>query len=148
MAVKEKLLKRVMGTVGAVHAALYRRTGGRVGRRFRGGSVLLLTVRGRTSGRPFTSPLMYVRDGEAYVVAASNGGIDREPSWWLNLLADPRAEIQVDDEVLAVTAERASAEERPRLWRMLNAMYSGYDGYQAGVSREIAVVVLRPIGAG
>jgi deazaflavin-dependent oxidoreductase (nitroreductase family) len=133
-----------MKVVGAVHTRLYRASGGRVGGRFRGGDVLLLTVTGRRSGRSFTSPLMYVRDGEALVVAASNGGIDREPAWWLNLQARPEATVQVGRDVLPVRAERTTGEDRSRLWQALNAAFGGYEGYQRGVQREIAVVRLSP----
>ena len=63
--------------------------------RFRGGDVVLLTHRGRRSGRTFTTPLLHVRDGDDIVVTASNGGVDAEPQWWLNLQADPYGEVEV-----------------------------------------------------
>jgi F420H(2)-dependent quinone reductase len=140
----ERLLRRVMKLVGAAHIRLYRATGGRIGRRFRGGDVLLLTVTGRKSGRRLTSPLLYVRDGDAYVVAASFAGVDREPAWWLNLQSAGEATVQVNRDVLQVRAEKASGDERAQLWRRLNQSFAGFDGYQRGVSREIAVVRLRP----
>ena len=143
--VKAQVLKRVMRTVGAVHIGLYRATGGRIGRRFRGGDVLLLTVTGRKSGRRFTSPLMYMRDGDAFVVVASNGGIDREPAWWLNLQSLPEATVQVDRDVIAVRAEKATGDDRSRLWQRLTDYFSGYEDYQRGVHREIAVVRLQPV---
>ena len=142
---KDRLLKRLMKTVGAVHIGLYRATGGRIGRRFRGGDVLLLTVTGRKGGRQFTSPLMFMRDGDAYVVVASNGGLDREPAWWLNLQALPTARVQVDRDVLDVRAEKATGDDRTQLWQRLTRMFAGYEDYQRGVSREIAVVRLHPV---
>jgi F420H(2)-dependent quinone reductase len=141
---KERLLRRVMKVVGAAHIRLYRATGGRIGRRFRGGDVLLLTVIGRKSGRRLTSPLLYVRDGDAYVVAASFAGVDREPAWWLNLQSAGEATVQVNRDVLQVQAEKASGDDRAQLWRRLNQSFAGFDGYLRGVSREIAVVRLRP----
>jgi F420H(2)-dependent quinone reductase len=141
---KEQLLRRVMKLVGAAHIRLYRATGGRIGRRFRGGDVLLLTVTGRKSGRRLTSPLLYVRDGDAFVVAASFAGVDREPAWWLNLQSLREATVQVDREVLEVRAEKATGDDRAELWRRLNESFAGYEGYQRAVSRQIAVVRLRP----
>lgn len=138
-------MRRVMKTVGSVHIGLYRATGGRIGSHFRGGDVLLLTVIGRKSGRQFTSPLLYVRDGDALVVAASNGGLDREPAWWLNLQARPEATVQVLRDVVEVRAEKVTGDDRRRLWRALNDRFDGYDSYQRAVRREIAVVRLRPV---
>ena len=130
--------------VAALHTALLRRSGGRLGNRFRGGDVVLVTVRGRVSGQPRTTPLLHVRDGEDLVVAASNGGIDAEPQWWLNLQADPRGEVEVRGRRWAVTASEVGDADRPRLWAALSARFGGYDGYQATVSRRIAVVRLTP----
>lgn len=142
----DRLLVRVSRTVAAAHTALFRATGGRAGNRFRGGDVLLLTVTGRRSGRQFTTPLLYLRDGADLVVAASNGGIDAEPQWWRNLLADPRATVEVGDRSTAVTAEEVQDPERAVLWDRLAERLPAYDGYQAGVGRRIAVVRLRPTG--
>ena len=108
-----------------------------------GADVVLLTVRGRSSGRLHTVPLMGLRDGRDLLVAASQGGVDREPQWWLNLLADPHAEVEVRRERFTVTAERVSDEERPELWARFVAAYAGFEDYQARVSRQIAVVRLR-----
>jgi deazaflavin-dependent oxidoreductase (nitroreductase family) len=130
--------------VAAVHTSLLRRTGGRVGNRFRGGDVVLVTCRGRVSGRPRTTPLLFVRDGEDLVVAASNGGIDAEPQWWLNLCASPDAEVEVRGRRWAVTATEVDDADRARLWAALMARFGGYDGYQAKVSRRIALVRLSP----
>jgi F420H(2)-dependent quinone reductase len=132
--------------VAALHTALLRRTGGRLGNRFRGGHVVLVTCRGRVSGQPRTTPLIHVRDGEDVVVAASNGGIDTEPQWWLNLRAHPRGEVEVRGRRWAVTAAEVDGPERDRLWAALMTHFDGYDGYQAKVSRRIAVVRLSPAG--
>ena len=71
--------------LGAVHRLLYRASGGRIGSRIWGLPIVLLTTTGRVSGRPRTVPLCSLRDGERFVVIASYGGLDRSPSWWLNL---------------------------------------------------------------
>ncbi len=78
-----------------LHSSVYRATGGKVGGRLLGSPVLLLTTTGRKSGRPRTIPLLYLRDGENLVVVASNGGTAGDPAWWLNLMADPEANVEV-----------------------------------------------------
>jgi F420H(2)-dependent quinone reductase len=107
--------------------------------------VLLLTHTGRTSGRTYTTPALYVRDGEDYVVAASNGGIDREPQWWLNLQADPRGAVEIGGRRTDVVASTVGDRDRQRLWDALMAKCPTYDDYQASVSRRISLVRLSPV---
>jgi F420H(2)-dependent quinone reductase len=146
MTPKDRALTRVSKAVARYHVALNRRTGGRLGNRFRGGDVLLLTHRGRTSGRSYTKPVLHVRDGDDFVVAASNGGIDAEPQWWLNLQADPHAVVEVRGRRTEVVASAVPEEERQRLWDALMAKCPTYDTYQASVSRRISLVRLTPTG--
>jgi deazaflavin-dependent oxidoreductase (nitroreductase family) len=140
----DRVLTRVTRVVARLHTSVLRRSGWRVGARWMGGDVVLLTHRGRRSGQAHTTPLLHVRDGADVVVAASNGGIDREPQWWLNLQADPAAEVEIAGRRTAVTASRVEEPERARRWAALMATCGSYDGYQASVQREIAVVRLTP----
>ena len=142
---KRALLQRIAKAITSLHVALYRATGGRVLGRFRGAPMLLLTTTGRKTGQARTTPLLFVRDGEDFVVVASNGGMDWEPAWWLNLQANPITEIQVGRRVRRVRADRVGPEDRARLWPRLTRMYPAYEGYQRRVSREIALVRLRPV---
>jgi len=130
--------------MSATHKFWYRVTGGGIGGRFSGAPILLLTTTGAKSGKPRTAPLIYLEDGENIVVVASNGGSDRNPGWWLNLRRDPHAKVQIRGSRKAVRAERASAEEKARLWPRLIEMYEEYDCYQERTAREIPVVILRP----
>jgi deazaflavin-dependent oxidoreductase (nitroreductase family) len=135
-----------MRTCAKVHRAVPRLTRGRIGARWFGGSdVVMLTVKGRKSGKRYTVPLMSLRDGRDLLVVASQGGVDREPQWWLNLLADPHAEVEVGGERFTVIAERVGDDERPHLWARFVAAYRGFTDYQAKVRRQIAVVRLRRI---
>lgn len=127
-----------------IHIALYRRTGGKIGGRFRSSSVLLLTTTGRRSGKPRTTPLLYIDDGNRKVVVASYGGADQHPAWYHNLLADPEVTVQTGPSVQQMRADVADPEERARLWAPLVANYRTYDDYQAKTERQLPVVVLTP----
>jgi F420H(2)-dependent quinone reductase len=131
--------------LGGVHRRLYRLTGGRIGGRIGRLPVLLLTTTGRKSGRPRTQPLAYTRAGDAFAVIASKGGAPRHPFWYLNLRAQPLADVTVGRESLRVRARDAQGEERDRLWRALADLHPGYDGYARKTTRQIPVVVLEPV---
>lgn len=109
--------------------------------------VLLLTTRGRESGRPRTVPLTYFEDGESLVLVASYGGRPHHPAWFVNLEADPEVEVKVDGRTRRMTARRANADERERLWPRIVDGYAGYADYQAKTSREIPLVILSAKGA-
>lgn len=126
-----------------IHVAVYRASGGRIAGQIRKGApVLLLTTTGRKTGRQRTTPLLYVEEGDRYVVVASAGGARSHPAWYLNLRNNPAATIQVGGDKLAVTADTAGPEERGRLWRRVTQMWPQYDDYQAKTRREIPVVIL------
>jgi deazaflavin-dependent oxidoreductase (nitroreductase family) len=128
--------------LGGVHRRVYRLTGGRIGGRIANMPVLLLTTTGRKSGRARTQPLAYTRAGEGYAVIASKGGAAHHPLWYLNLRANPLAEVTVGRETQRMRAREAEGDERERLWRQLADCYSGYDKYARKTSRRIPVVVL------
>ena len=128
--------------IGRIHRAVYRASGGRVGGRLAGRDMLLLTTTGRRSGEPRTTPLSYLTDAADFVVVASNNGAPADPAWWLNLAADPAAEIQVGGRQYVVRAHRAEGEERARLWPLLVAYNPPYATYAKRTTRPIPVVVL------
>jgi deazaflavin-dependent oxidoreductase (nitroreductase family) len=130
--------------VGADHVRRYRETDGEVGYLWNGVPTLLLTATGRQSGKAHTSALIFARDGADYLVVASYGGAPRHPAWYLNLRANPRAEIQVKGEHVAVIARTATPQEKPRLWGIVTESWPNYDAYQARTDREIPIVVLTP----
>ncbi|HEV1997965.1 MAG TPA: nitroreductase/quinone reductase family protein [Candidatus Dormibacteraeota bacterium] len=92
-------------------------------------------------------PLLYGRDGEHLILVASKGGSPRHPAWYVNLSAHPDVVVQVGSKNLWMNARTASAAERPRLWRLMNNRYGGYDGYQERTDREIPIVILEPATA-
>ena len=130
---------------GQEHVDKYRETGGEVGHEWQPGVfTLLLTTTGRRTGDPYTTPLIYGRDGDDYVVVASKGGDDAHPDWYLNLEAEPDVELEVEDREIAATARTASPEEKQRLWPMMAEIWPDYDEYTKRTDREIPVVVLTP----
>lgn len=139
-------IQPLIRSIAFVHRALYRATGGRIGSSLAGKPMLLLTTRGRKSGRERTTPLLYHRDGDALVVVASNGGDPRYPAWYLNLRSDPHGHVQVGRQTFRCAARVAGPEERARLWPQLLARYPGYAEYEKRAGREIPVVVLTPDG--
>jgi len=130
--------------LGEEHIRAYRETNGEVGYIWNGVPTLLLTVTGRRTGRKHTSALIFGRDGDDYLVVASYGGAPKHPLWYLNLQADPTAEIQVKGDRLGVTARTASATEKPRLWQIMVNDWPNYDVYQSRTDRDIPIVVLSP----
>ena len=122
---------------------LFRVSGGRLGAHMPGGQpVLLLTTIGRKTGQPKTAPLLYLKEGGTYVIVASLGGMSHHPLWFKNLEANPRVEIEVGSEKLAMTARTATAAEKATLWPKLVAMYPSYADYQQRTTRDIPVVLL------
>jgi deazaflavin-dependent oxidoreductase (nitroreductase family) len=130
--------------LGDDHVRAYRESGGEVGYLWNGVPTLLLTTTGRRTGQKRTSPLIFARDGDDYLIVASMGGAPRHPSWFLNVQAKPEAEIQVKAETLPVVARAASATEKPRLWKIVTEVWPNYDVYQTRTERDIPVVVLSP----
>jgi deazaflavin-dependent oxidoreductase (nitroreductase family) len=143
-AARRFLVRSATKYLGAVHRRLYRMSGGRIGGRLWDLPVVLLTTCGRRSGKKRTVPLCSLRDGDDTVVIASYGGLDRPPAWWLNLEADPNAELLAGRARSAVTARTADPEERARLWSEITARAPGYLEYERRTAREIPVVILQP----
>jgi deazaflavin-dependent oxidoreductase (nitroreductase family) len=109
--------------------------------------LLLLTHTGAKTGIRRTNPLACFRDGHRYVVVASKGGAPTNPDWYRNLLANPRASIEVGKEQLAVTAVPAGPDERSRLWAMITEKTPAFADYQRKTTRTIPVVILTPESA-
>jgi deazaflavin-dependent oxidoreductase (nitroreductase family) len=136
-----KLLQR---TFGSANRAIYRATGGKLGNTLKGAPILLLTTKGRKSGKPRTMPLLYLRDGDRLVLVASSGGSPDHPAWFLNLRAEPQVKVEIGRDRERRRARVATPEERELYWPQVVQMYGGYADYQRRTSREIPLVVLEP----
>ena len=131
---------------GKFHTWLYRVSGGLIlGSVGLGRKILLLNTTGRKSGETRTTPLVYMADGERFVVYGSNGGRETPPAWLLNLEAKPRAEVEVGRRRIAVDAHVAAGAERERLLPLAHAYNPHWKGYQERAKRQIPLMVLTPV---
>lgn len=138
------LQNRVVKLFTTAHAAVYRATRGRVGRSMGGFEVGLLTTTGRRSGQQRTTPLACFEVGSALAVVASNGGSERPPAWYLNLVEHPDVQVQVGSDVRPTTARTASPQEKSEVWPRIVAQSTQFGGYQEKATRDIPVVFLEP----
>jgi deazaflavin-dependent oxidoreductase (nitroreductase family) len=128
---------------GQEHVDRYRATDGEEGHEWQGTVTLLLTTKGRKSGEERTTPLIYGRNGDDYLIVASKGGADAPPAWYLNIQENPDdVEIQVKGDRFKVRARDAGPDEKPEMWKTMTAEWPAYDEYQEKTDREIPVVVL------
>jgi len=130
------------------HIRSYVESNGEKGHQWRGVSTLLLTTRGRKSGKARRTALIYGQADGNYLIVASNGGADQHPLWYLNLSATPAVELQVGADKFTAHAHTATAEEKARLWPVMSKLFPNYDAYQekAGkAGRDIPLVILTPV---
>jgi deazaflavin-dependent oxidoreductase (nitroreductase family) len=124
----------------------FRANGGKVGKPFEGAPMILVTTTGARSGRTRTSPLVYTRDGDRYVIIASYAGAPKHPAWYHNLVANPEVTVEVGTESFTARASTAEGEERRSLYDAQAALMPNFTEYQEKTTREIPVVVLERIG--
>ena len=130
-----------------LHQRIYQRSDGRIGPGMIGAWTLLLHTTGRRTGQRRTTALVFARDGDRIILAASNDGKDRSPAWFLNLCANPEVDLQIGREHLRGTATviESPDPEYPRLWELMNGTNNRrYDAYQAKTSRPIPLIAIVP----
>ena len=130
-----------------MHRAMVSMSGGRVGTKFRGQPLILLTTTGRKTGKPRTWPLVGLPIDEqvpsrGWVVAGSNGGHDAHPAWYLNLQAHPEATVREGARESKVRARDATPDERAQHWARFVYVLDTYAEYQEATDRQIPVVLL------
>ncbi len=131
-------------TFAADHVERYERSGGTEATTIRGMPVVVLTSRGRRTGKLRKSPLMRVEHEGAYAVVGSIGGAPKNPVWVYNLRANPDVTLQDGPSVHDMTAREVMGAEREEWWKHATAAYPPYDEYQAKTERIIPVFVLEP----
>ena len=145
MAIQQTLTDYGMKGMNLAHKAVLKVSGGRLGGTIGSMPVVQLHHTGRTSGKARTTMLTApIVDDGSYVLVASKGGDDRDPQWYLNLVADHDCELTVGDETLAYTARVASEDEKNDMWPRIVEAYKGYAGYQERTDRNIPVVICDP----
>ena len=123
----------------------FRANDGKVGGPFAGAPLLLLHTKGAKTGRERVSPLMYRALADGWAVFASKAGADTNPDWYHNLLADPKASIEVGTDTFEVKARVAEGAEREEIWIPHKTEHTGFADYERKTSRVIPVVVLEPV---
>jgi deazaflavin-dependent oxidoreductase (nitroreductase family) len=126
--------------------AEFRANAGKVGGRFEGAPMLLLSTTGAKSGEPRTTPVVYLQDGERMVIFASKAGADSNPAWFHNLVAHPDASVEVGTATVAVRASVTSGAERDELYARQEAVIPQFTEYARMTDREIPVLALTPRG--
>jgi deazaflavin-dependent oxidoreductase (nitroreductase family) len=131
---------------GQEHVRRYLQTDGAEGHDWQGTTVLILTTTGWRSGDSRSTPLIYGKHGEDYVVVASKGGAEEHPAWYLNLSVEPEVTVQVRENRFRARARTAAPDEKSELWGLMTDRWPAYDEYQKKTAREIPVVVLEREG--
>jgi F420H(2)-dependent quinone reductase len=131
--------KAVIRTFSGLHASVFRVLGGRG---FGNGNTLVLTTKGRKSGRNVSVPLLYVAEGDRLYIVASFGGNDEAPGWYRNLSAHPEVEVDMPERAGRYRARSLPNDEAAPIWPKLLAIYPAYASYQKKTTRLIPVVEL------
>lgn len=136
-----------MSTFNDQVIAEFRANGGRVGGMFEGrDNMVIITTTGAKSGRAITNPLVFLPDGDRIVLIASNGGADKHPAWYHNLVANPELTVEVPGETYSAKAELVADPERTALFDRMVALIPGFAEYRAKTSREIPVFAVYRTG--
>ena len=120
----------------------FRNNGGKVGGGFEGAPLVLLHTVGARSGQPRVNPLMYLPDGDRWIVFASKAGAPTSPDWYHNLVAHPEVNIEVGTDTIPVTATFAQGDERDQLYSHQAGLYPQFAEYERSTTRRIPVVIL------
>lgn len=122
--------------------AEFRANHGEVGGNFAGAPLLLLHTVGARSGQPRINPMMYLADGDRYLVFASKAGSDHNPDWYWNLRSNPDVAIEVGDQTIPVHATELTGTERDENFGLQASRYPGFAAYQRKTTRTIPVIAL------
>jgi deazaflavin-dependent oxidoreductase (nitroreductase family) len=126
----------------ANNIAEFRANHGRVGGQFEGAPLLILHTVGAKSGEPRTNIMMYLADGDRYLVFASKAGADTNPAWYFNMRANPRVRVEVGDDVFEADATELRGAARDDKYAEQASRYPGFADYQRKTTRTIPVVAL------
>ena len=128
-----------------IHIFLYRKSSGKIWNKMLGMPVLLLTTTGRKSGQPRTTPVVYERDGDDYLIVASKGGSDSHPAWYFNLEDTPEVRVEVGGQTFTARVTITAGEERDQIYERFKSSGAHFATYEQVAQRTIPVVRLTPI---
>jgi len=137
-----RLRPKTIRLMARIHGWLWKLGGGKLGNSMGKAPFLMLTTKGRKTGRARTTPVLYLQDGADFILVASFGGNDMHPAWYLNLEHCPEAEVTVKGEHRRVSAGKLSPEEKKLIWPRLVELYPQFTSYQRRTSREIPLMRL------
>jgi deazaflavin-dependent oxidoreductase (nitroreductase family) len=137
-------MKKVMHAMTRAHVWLYKTSQGRLGKNFAGAPCCLITMTGRKTGLKRTIPLIHIPYKDGVVLVASQGGLDFNPTWYGNLMADPHIEVIADGKTRRMIAKKANDAEKAEAWPACVAVYPDFDQYQARTDRDIPVFICTP----
>jgi deazaflavin-dependent oxidoreductase (nitroreductase family) len=120
----------------------FRSSGGKLSGQMAEAPMIIITHKGAKSGTTYTSPLVYSKDGDRYVIIASKGGAPNNPSWYHNLVAHPEVTVEIGTEKFTVKAHEVKGAERDRLFEAQAKMMPVFSEYQQKTARKIPVFVL------
>jgi len=129
----------------AKNIAEFRANHGKVGGQFEGAPLVILHTVGAKSGEPRENIMMYLADGQRYLVFASNAGGDSHPAWYHNVKANPRVRVEVGDDVFDAEAVEVVGDERDEKYAEQARRYPGFADYERKTTRTIPVVALDPV---
>lgn len=139
-------IRKIMKYASAFNVWLYRTTNGKLGGRFptTGAPVCLITMTGRKSGKKLTTPLIHIPHQDGVLLVASQGGMEKNPLWYGNLVANPEIEVNEFGRVRPMRARQATTAEKLELWPVIRAVHAEFDEYQARTDRDIPVMICTP----
>jgi deazaflavin-dependent oxidoreductase (nitroreductase family) len=123
----------------------FRANGGKVGKPFEGMPMVLLTVTGAKSGKAYTTPLVYSKDDNRFVIIASMAGAPNNPDWYHNIKANPAVTLEIGTERFQAKATVTSGEERERLFNAQAAIMPVFNDYRKKTTRQIPVIALERV---
>ena len=124
--------------------AEFRKNHGKLSGPFGGATLLLINHTGARTGKSRTNPVMYLKDGQRYLIFATKGGVDTNPDLYHNLKAHPDVKIEVGNETIDVHAEEITGPERDRLYSRQASRNPQFAEYQRKTKRIIPVIALTP----
>ena len=139
------VIKTVMRWMTRAHVAIFRASKGRIGSTFGGSPCCMVDMIGRKSGLPRTIMLIHIPYQDGVILVASQGGMDRNPAWYGNLVANPEITVTAEGRSVKMRARLANDEEKAAAWPTAVSVYADFDEYQARTDRDIPVFLCSPV---